>query len=312
MAGRRPGRGSETQDVAAFRRALAGRARGSYDYFVLLGLQPENPMKLLLPRREGPGLPVVRALPAQRRPLGARPGGGVSITPRTLHRRKEKGAWRPTSPTGCCASRACSAAPLALRGRRRRGPRVAGGAPGGPGWAAADRARAHRPGRARGGGARRPPGARRPRLTAGWRLVKTRFLPAPGTARARGPWAAAGTASACRSSTCRPHCRSPSSSAGAPARGPAGRVRGGTGLVRRYARRRAAGCRPAGRLARRPSAASTQAIGDRFVADARALALRVPSVVVPSEPNYVLNPAHPAFASLSIGARSRSRSTRGS
>jgi len=30
--------------------------------------------------------------------------------------------------------------------------------------------------------------------------------------------------------------------------------------------------------------------------------LRVPSVVVPSESNYVLNPAHAAFASLSIGA----------
>jgi RES domain-containing protein len=28
----------------------------------------------------------------------------------------------------------------------------------------------------------------------------------------------------------------------------------------------------------------------------------VPSVVVPSEPNYLLNPAHPAFASLAIGA----------
>jgi RES domain-containing protein len=51
-----------------------------------------------------------------------------------------------------------------------------------------------------------------------------------------------------------------------------------------------------------PPPASTQAIGDRFVAEARAMALRVPSVVVPSEPNYVLNPAHPAFATLSIGA----------
>jgi RES domain-containing protein len=51
-----------------------------------------------------------------------------------------------------------------------------------------------------------------------------------------------------------------------------------------------------------PPPASTQAIGDRFVAEARAMALRVPSVVVPSEPNYVLNPAHPAFASLEIGA----------
>jgi RES domain-containing protein len=51
-----------------------------------------------------------------------------------------------------------------------------------------------------------------------------------------------------------------------------------------------------------PPPASTQAIGDRFVAEGRALALRVPSVVVPSESNYLLNPAHPAFTSLSIGA----------
>jgi RES domain-containing protein len=51
-----------------------------------------------------------------------------------------------------------------------------------------------------------------------------------------------------------------------------------------------------------PPPRSTRAIGDRFVAGGRALALRVPSVVVPSESNYVLNPAHPAFASLVIGA----------
>lgn len=51
-----------------------------------------------------------------------------------------------------------------------------------------------------------------------------------------------------------------------------------------------------------PPPASTRALGDRFVADGRALALRVPSVVVPSEANYVLNPAHPAFASIEVGA----------
>ncbi len=51
-----------------------------------------------------------------------------------------------------------------------------------------------------------------------------------------------------------------------------------------------------------PPPASTRALGDGFVADGRALALRVPSVVVPSESNYVLNPAHPAFASVEIGA----------
>lgn len=50
-----------------------------------------------------------------------------------------------------------------------------------------------------------------------------------------------------------------------------------------------------------PPPVSPRAIGDRFVADGRALALRVPSVVVPSEWNYVLNPAHPSFASIEIG-----------
>lgn len=51
-----------------------------------------------------------------------------------------------------------------------------------------------------------------------------------------------------------------------------------------------------------PPPPTTQAIGDRFVAEGRSLALRVPSVVVPSESNYLLNPAHPAFAALAIGA----------
>jgi RES domain-containing protein len=50
-----------------------------------------------------------------------------------------------------------------------------------------------------------------------------------------------------------------------------------------------------------PPAGSTQAIGDAFVAGGRRLALRVPSVVVPSEWNYVLNPRHPRFAAAKIG-----------
>ena len=33
----------------------------------------------------------------------------------------------------------------------------------------------------------------------------------------------------------------------------------------------------------------------------KSLALRVPSVVVPQEWNYLINPAHPAFARLEIG-----------
>jgi len=50
-----------------------------------------------------------------------------------------------------------------------------------------------------------------------------------------------------------------------------------------------------------PPPRAIQAIGDTWVADARSAALRVPSVIVPSEFNYVLNPAHPDFARIEIG-----------
>ena len=50
-----------------------------------------------------------------------------------------------------------------------------------------------------------------------------------------------------------------------------------------------------------PSPAETKAIGDRWVADARSPLLRVPSVVVPNEFNYVLNPSHSDFVQVRIG-----------
>jgi RES domain-containing protein len=50
-----------------------------------------------------------------------------------------------------------------------------------------------------------------------------------------------------------------------------------------------------------PPPRDSQAIGDRWVAEARSAALRVPSVIVPTEFNYVLNPAHPDFARIRIG-----------
>lgn len=52
---------------------------------------------------------------------------------------------------------------------------------------------------------------------------------------------------------------------------------------------------------RHPPLSSTQAIGDAWVSAAGSLALEVPSVVVPSEHNYVLNPHHPDFAKARIG-----------
>jgi RES domain-containing protein len=46
---------------------------------------------------------------------------------------------------------------------------------------------------------------------------------------------------------------------------------------------------------------ATQQIGDEWLASGRALALAVPSTVVPEELNYLLNPAHPAFGRLRFG-----------
>jgi RES domain-containing protein len=46
----------------------------------------------------------------------------------------------------------------------------------------------------------------------------------------------------------------------------------------------------------------TQRLGDEWLAAGRTLVLAVPSAIVPEESNYVLNPAHPAFAKLKIGS----------
>jgi len=50
-----------------------------------------------------------------------------------------------------------------------------------------------------------------------------------------------------------------------------------------------------------PAPASTRAIGDAWVVAGKSAALRVRSVVVPMEFNYVLNPKHPNFARVMIG-----------
>ena len=51
-----------------------------------------------------------------------------------------------------------------------------------------------------------------------------------------------------------------------------------------------------------PARASTQQIGAAWVASGASLVLRVPSVVLPAEHNWLLNPAHPAFANAVVGA----------
>lgn len=50
-----------------------------------------------------------------------------------------------------------------------------------------------------------------------------------------------------------------------------------------------------------PAPASTKAIGDAWVAAARSAILSVPSVVVPLEYNYLLNPNHPDVTRTRLG-----------
>ena len=49
-----------------------------------------------------------------------------------------------------------------------------------------------------------------------------------------------------------------------------------------------------------PPPPETQACGDRWIREARSAVLRVPSVVIPSEFNFILNPAHPDFTQIKI------------
>ena len=50
-----------------------------------------------------------------------------------------------------------------------------------------------------------------------------------------------------------------------------------------------------------PPPPSTQGIGDAWVQEARSAILALPSAIIPSEPNFLLNPAHPDFKKISIG-----------
>jgi RES domain-containing protein len=51
-----------------------------------------------------------------------------------------------------------------------------------------------------------------------------------------------------------------------------------------------------------PAPPELQSIGDKWVAERRSLVLQVPSAIVETESNYLLNPAHAEFASLKISA----------
>jgi RES domain-containing protein len=50
----------------------------------------------------------------------------------------------------------------------------------------------------------------------------------------------------------------------------------------------------------KPVPSATQRLGDKWLAEARSAVLAVPSVVIPEELNYLLNPAHPDFAKISV------------
>ena len=52
-----------------------------------------------------------------------------------------------------------------------------------------------------------------------------------------------------------------------------------------------------------PAPASTAEIGDSWLESQSSLALAVPSVVVPRETNYLINPEHPDFQALADSAR---------
>jgi RES domain-containing protein len=51
-----------------------------------------------------------------------------------------------------------------------------------------------------------------------------------------------------------------------------------------------------------PTPAELTSIGDRWLRDARSVALSVPSVVIPRERNFIINPVHRDFGKLAVTA----------
>jgi RES domain-containing protein len=50
-----------------------------------------------------------------------------------------------------------------------------------------------------------------------------------------------------------------------------------------------------------PPPLATKEIGDLWIQGCRSAVLKLPSVIIPSEPNYLLNPAHADFKKIGIG-----------
>jgi len=57
----------------------------------------------------------------------------------------------------------------------------------------------------------------------------------------------------------------------------------------------------------RPVSPAIKALGDRRIMEKNSVALKVPSVVVPEEYNYLVNPNHPNFSKITIGSPIRYR-----
>ena len=51
----------------------------------------------------------------------------------------------------------------------------------------------------------------------------------------------------------------------------------------------------------KPATSVSQEFGDKWIQSAESVVLRIPSVVVPGEYNYVLNPSHPEFGKVELG-----------
>ena len=51
---------------------------------------------------------------------------------------------------------------------------------------------------------------------------------------------------------------------------------------------------------REPASSSTQRVGDDWIRKARSAVLAVPSIIIPEELNYLLNPAHADFPKIAI------------
>ncbi len=50
-----------------------------------------------------------------------------------------------------------------------------------------------------------------------------------------------------------------------------------------------------------PPSLDTQSIGDTWITSRRSLVLSVPSVIIPQERNYLINPIHPALSQVTVG-----------